>query len=338
MQRSSSRPPRLPPKQSCVQPGPGASSAPTIRPTCRSTSRSIPTRVASTVASIAMRARVTAISTSLPTGFRDAHLLQADAARQLLAEWEKRGYECKPIAIGANTDPYQPAEKSLEITRQLLELFLEHRHPVTLITKSHLVARDLDLLKELASRNLCSVAISIPTMSDDLKRIMEPRVPAATARLRAMSNLARNGVPVSALIAPVIPAINDHEIETILQRRCRRRRAPGALHLPAAASRTGRDLHGLAGGAFPRAPRPRTQSRARIQWRAPLRQPLRLAADRPGGVRGDARQPASGRPAANSDSKPASTRTGLIVNSFCAPARPSSDSISRRFGAATAGP
>ena len=110
-----------------------------------------------------------------------------DAARQLLAEWEKRGYECKPIAIGANTDPYQPAEKSLEITRQLLELFLEHRHPVTLITKSHLVARDLDLLKELASRNLCSVAISIPTMSDDLKRIMEPRVPAATARLRAMS-------------------------------------------------------------------------------------------------------------------------------------------------------
>ena len=140
-----------------------------------------------------------------------------DAAQQLLAEWEKRGYECKPIAIGANTDPYQPAEKSLEITRQLLELFLEHRHPVTLITKSHLVARDLDLLKELAERNLCSVAISIPTMSDDLKRIMEPRVPAAAARLRAISELARSGVPVSALIAPVIPAINDHEIETILE-------------------------------------------------------------------------------------------------------------------------
>ncbi|MBT8107690.1 MAG: PA0069 family radical SAM protein [Gammaproteobacteria bacterium] len=140
-----------------------------------------------------------------------------NAAAQLLAEWEKKGYECKPITIGANTDPYQPAEKRLEITRQLLTLFLEHRHPVTLITKSHLIIRDLDLLAELASRQLCSVAISIPTMNDDLKRVMEPRVPSATSRLKAMRMLVENGVPTSALVAPLIPAINDNEIEGILQ-------------------------------------------------------------------------------------------------------------------------
>ena len=139
-----------------------------------------------------------------------------DAAERLLAEWEKKGYECQPIALGSNTDPYQPAEKSLEITRRLLELFLEHRHPVTIITKSHLIARDLDLLTELAKLNLCSVAMSIPTMSDKLKRVMEPRVPAATARLSVMADLANAGIPVSALVAPIIPAINDHEIEAIL--------------------------------------------------------------------------------------------------------------------------
>ena len=140
-----------------------------------------------------------------------------NAAEQLLREWENHRYECRPITIGANTDPYQPAEKSLEITRQLLELFHEHKHPVSIITKSHLVARDLDLLADMAARNLCSVAISIPTMDAGLKRIMEPRVPAAEARLRAMRTLAENGVPVSVLVAPVIPAINDTEIESILE-------------------------------------------------------------------------------------------------------------------------
>ncbi len=139
-----------------------------------------------------------------------------NAASALLATWEKRGYECKPIAIGANTDPYQPAEKTLEITRQLLELFLEHRHPVTLITKSHLVSRDVDLLAELAAHKLCSVAISVPTMNDDLKRIMEPRVPSAGSRLKAIETLSSNGIPTSALLAPIIPAINDNEIEAIL--------------------------------------------------------------------------------------------------------------------------
>lgn len=139
-----------------------------------------------------------------------------NAASRLLKEWEKKSYECKPITIGANTDPYQPAEKTLELTRQLLEQFVEYRHPVNIITKSNLIIRDLDLLADLAADNLCSVAISMPTMEDDLKRIMEPRVPSAGSRLRAMQQLSENGVPTSALLAPIIPAINDHEIESIL--------------------------------------------------------------------------------------------------------------------------
>ena len=140
-----------------------------------------------------------------------------NAVTQLLAAWEKKSYNCKPITIGANTDPYQPAEKEHSITRQLLEQFLACRHPVTLITKSNLVVRDLDLLSELAERNLCSVAISIPTLDDGLKRIMEPRVPSAAARLSAMHQLAQSGIPTSALVAPIIPAINDNEIESVLE-------------------------------------------------------------------------------------------------------------------------
>ena len=140
-----------------------------------------------------------------------------NAVTQLLSAWEKGKYVCKPITIGANTDPYQPAEKNLEITRQLLEVFLEYRHPVTLITKSNLISRDVDLLARLAELDLCSVAISLPTMNDELKRVMEPRVPSANARLKTMALLSRNGVPVSSLVAPIIPAINDNEIESILE-------------------------------------------------------------------------------------------------------------------------
>lgn len=139
-----------------------------------------------------------------------------NAVEQLVATWEKNSYECRPITIGANTDPYQPAEKIHTITRRLLQQFLECRHPVSLITKGTLVLRDLDLLAELARRNLCSVAITIPTLDDSLKRIMEPRVPSAASRLKALRQLAQAGIPTSALVAPIIPAINDHEIESIL--------------------------------------------------------------------------------------------------------------------------
>lgn len=141
-----------------------------------------------------------------------------NAVQSLLCEWEKPGYTCQPILIGSNTDPYQPAEKKLEITRRLLETFLLYRHPVSLISKGGLMSRDLDLLAALAKRNLVSVAISIPTMNSELKRILEPRVPAAEVRFRLMRELADLGIPVSLLLAPVIPALNDTEIEAIVER------------------------------------------------------------------------------------------------------------------------
>lgn len=140
-----------------------------------------------------------------------------NAVSRLIEEWERPSYRCEPIAIGANTDPYQPAEKALGITRQLLETFLAHRHPVSLITKGGLMSRDLDLLAELAAENLVSVAVSVPTMDADLKRILEPRVPAASVRFRLMSDLAAAGVPVTLLLAPVIPAVNDAEMESIIE-------------------------------------------------------------------------------------------------------------------------
>ena len=143
---------------------------------------------------------------------------KTNAAERLLAEWEKPAYRCEPITIGANTDPYQPAEKTTRVTRALLELFVRHRHPVSLITKSTLVLRDIDLLEALAAERLCSVAISIPTMDAALKRIMEPRVPSAESRFDAIAELTAHGIPVSVLVAPLIPAINDHEIERIVER------------------------------------------------------------------------------------------------------------------------
>jgi len=141
-----------------------------------------------------------------------------NAVERLIEAWEKTAYVCEPIAIGANTDPYQPAERKLGITRRLLEVFLEHRHPVVLITKSGLMSRDLDLLAQLAEQKLVSVAVSVPTADDQLKRILEPRVPSAAVRYRLMADLAAAGVPVSVLVAPVIPAVNDREIEAILER------------------------------------------------------------------------------------------------------------------------
>lgn len=140
-----------------------------------------------------------------------------NAAERLLAEWEKPSYVCEPITIGANTDPYQPLEKSTCVTRELLECFVRHRHPVNIITKGTLILRDIDLLADLAEDKLCSVAISVPTLDRALKRVMEPRVPSASSRLEAVSTLSKRGVPVSVLVAPLIPAINDHEIESVLE-------------------------------------------------------------------------------------------------------------------------
>lgn len=140
-----------------------------------------------------------------------------NAVAVLLKEWEKSSYECKPITIGANTDPYQPIEKNLQVTRKLLQTFLKHRHPLSIISKGVLMSRDIDLLQELAELNLVRVAISVPTADNSLKRILEPRVPAASARFRLIEMLTEAKVPVSLLMAPIIPAINDAEIEAIVK-------------------------------------------------------------------------------------------------------------------------
>jgi DNA repair photolyase len=149
-----------------------------------------------------------------------------NAVERLLAEWAKPGYQVMPITIGANTDPYQPAEKRFAITRGLLEAFLQHRHPVSLISKGSLVRRDIDLLSALAERKLCSVAISVATMDNELKRLLEPRVPSAELRFRIIGDLSKAGVPVSLLMAPIIPAVNDRDIESVVANAAAR----GAAH------------------------------------------------------------------------------------------------------------
>jgi DNA repair photolyase len=137
-------------------------------------------------------------------------------AQLLERELSAPGYVCKPINLGANTDPYQPIERERRETRALLEVLLAHRHPVTIVTKGALVTRDLDLLAQFAERRLVSVSVSLTTLDDELKRRLEPRAAAPAARLRAMRELAAQGVPVNVLLAPMIPALNDHEMEALL--------------------------------------------------------------------------------------------------------------------------
>jgi DNA repair photolyase len=139
-----------------------------------------------------------------------------DAARLLDAELRRPGYRCSAITLGANTDPYQPAERELGITRSLLEKLLEFRHPVNIITKGASVLHDLDLLQELAAQGLVSIMVSLITLDNDLKRTLEPRAAAPVARLRIIRELTEAGVPVGVLVAPVIPAVNDSELEQII--------------------------------------------------------------------------------------------------------------------------
>ncbi len=139
-----------------------------------------------------------------------------DAAMLLRAELGKRGYVCKPITLGANTDPYQPLERKLKVTRSILEVLRDCHHPLTIVTKGVLVLRDLDLLAELARDGLVSVMVSLTTLDPEVKRIMEPRAAAPQARLRMIRELTAAGVPTGVLVAPVIPVINDEELEDLV--------------------------------------------------------------------------------------------------------------------------
>ncbi|HCS26002.1 MAG TPA: radical SAM protein [Spongiibacteraceae bacterium] len=138
-------------------------------------------------------------------------------APELLAqELSRPGYRCEPIALGINTDAYQPAERRLEITRKLLSIALDFKQPLSIITKSGLILRDTDLLTQLAQDNLIQVTVSMTTLSKHLKRTLEPRTASPAMRLRVIEQLSRAGVPVKVLVAPVIPLINEPEIEAIL--------------------------------------------------------------------------------------------------------------------------
>ncbi len=148
----------------------------------------------------------------------ETHLIaKTNANSRLLEALDKPNYQCKPIALGINTDAYQPLEKHQRITRQLLETLLECRHPVSIITKGGLILRDLDLLTELARQGLCTVRVSLTTLDNDLKRRMEPRTAAPATRLKVIRQLSEAGVPVGIIIGPVIPVINDSELEAILE-------------------------------------------------------------------------------------------------------------------------
>lgn len=140
-----------------------------------------------------------------------------NAAELLEAELRKPNYVCKPITIGANTDPYQPIERRYAVTRSLLEVLHAYRHPVALITKSALVLRDKSLLAAMARDRLAQVFVSITTLDNRLARCMEPRAAAPQRRFEAVAGLAAAGIPTGVMTAPMIPALNDHELESLLE-------------------------------------------------------------------------------------------------------------------------
>lgn len=148
--------------------------------------------------------------------FESRLFAKPDAARLLDEELRNPRYRCQVIALGTNTDPYQPVERRLEITRQILAVLASYRHPVTIVTKSALIERDVDILAPMAVRRLAQVTLSVTTLDRRLARRMEPRATAPQRRLETLRKLTDAGIPTGVLVAPVIPGLNDAELETIL--------------------------------------------------------------------------------------------------------------------------
>ena len=163
--------------------------------------------------------------------FESRLFVKPDAAKLLHAALSRPGYECAPIAMGTNTDPYQPIEERWRITRAVIELLLETRHPFTITTKSDRVLRDLDLLAPAAKLGIASVAISITSLDPHTARTMEPRASAPRKRLEAVRLLGEAGVPCHVAIAPVVPQITDHELDHIVEAAAAAK-ARGAFYLP----------------------------------------------------------------------------------------------------------
>lgn len=148
--------------------------------------------------------------------FESKLFAKPDAARLLDKELSKDGYQPRTIAIGTNTDPYQPIEKQYRIMREILEVLEARGHPVGIVTKSALVTRDIDILSRMAERGLAKVALSVTTMDRMLARTMEPRASTPTKRLEAIRQLSDAGIPASVMVAPIIPGLTDQEMERIL--------------------------------------------------------------------------------------------------------------------------
>jgi DNA repair photolyase len=148
--------------------------------------------------------------------FESRLFYKPDAAALLAAELSKKTYACRPIAIGTNTDPYQPVEKRLKIMRGILEVLRDFNHPVTIVTKSALIQRDIDILAAMAEKRLVAVSLSVTTLDRTLARVMEPRAATPPRRLETIRALNDAGIPTGVMAAPIIPALNDRELEQIL--------------------------------------------------------------------------------------------------------------------------
>lgn len=150
--------------------------------------------------------------------FETKIIARPNIAERLREELAKPGYRPAPLALGANTDPWQPVERKLGITRRVLEVLVETRHPLTLVTKSSLVERDLDLLADLARDGLVHAAVSVATLDAELARSLEPRAASPERRLKTLERLAGAGIPCAVLAAPVIPGLTDPDLERVLER------------------------------------------------------------------------------------------------------------------------
>jgi len=150
--------------------------------------------------------------------FETKLFFKPDAAALLEKELGKRGYQPARLQLGANTDPYQPIERKLQITRQILKVLARYKHPVAITTKNALVVRDIDILGPMAAENLACVAVSVTTLDRKLARAMEPRASTPERRIEAIRLLSQAGVPALVGFAPAIPGLNDHEMETVLER------------------------------------------------------------------------------------------------------------------------
>lgn len=148
--------------------------------------------------------------------FETRLVAKTNTVELLVNELSRPGYVCKTIALGTNTDPYQPVEKRYRLTRGILNTLLDCRHPVSILTKGQGVLRDLEIISELATLGLASVMVSIPSLDRSLKRTLEPRAASARSRLKVIETLSAAGVPTGVMVAPVIPKLTDHEMEGIL--------------------------------------------------------------------------------------------------------------------------